>query len=169
MTAEKLLSDSKGFPGYCQVVSIYLFILFFAPILTVMNSGNSQWGKLTGKRIWFCAWWGLNRAYDVGFSKSLLVLNMLVCSFCWEQRVKLQLCQAGEKEGEAELQEMVSSCPNVDGCSLLWTFVPVVLLDPAFPVGAIAAGQEACSWEPGGDFWGKSCKGNGNKYTLETD
>lgn len=23
LTAEKLLGDSKGFPGYCQVVSIY--------------------------------------------------------------------------------------------------------------------------------------------------
>lgn len=61
--------------------------------------------------------------YDIGFNKSLLVANMLVCSFCGEQKVDLQLCQAGEKEGEAELQEMVSSCLNVDAvlcCELLY-------------------------------------------------
>lgn len=102
---------------------LYLLTLFYAPILTVMNFGNSQWEKLTGKRIGFCAWWDLNPVYDIGFNKSLLVANMLVCSYCGEQKVNLQLCQAGEKEGEAELQEMVSSCPNVDAvpcCELLY-------------------------------------------------
>lgn len=105
------------------IVKLSLFTLFFAPILTIMHFGNSQWGKLTGNRIGVCAWWSVNPAHDTGFNKSLLIVNILVCSFCWEQKVELQLCQAGEKEGEAELQEMVSSCPNVDAvlcCELLY-------------------------------------------------
>lgn len=49
--------DNKGFPTYCCLCS-FIYLIF----LTVMNFGNSQWGKLTGQRIGFCAWWGLNPA-----------------------------------------------------------------------------------------------------------
>lgn len=114
---------------------IYLLTLFFAPILTVMNFGNSQWRKLSGKRIGFCAWRDLNPAYDTGFNKSLLVANMLVCSYSWEQKVKLQLCQA---RGRGRTPGNGKFLPECRCCSQLWTFVPVVLLDSVSSMRAIS-------------------------------
>lgn len=67
--------------------------------------------------------WDLTPVHHIAFNKSLIVANLLVCPFCGEQKVHLQLCQGGEKEGEAEVQNMVSSCLNVDAvfcCELLY-------------------------------------------------
>lgn len=169
MKAEKLLCDSKGFPGYCQVVYIYFLTLLSACSLTVTNSGNPQWRNLTAKGTGFCALWDLKPVCDIVFNKNLLPENVLVCSFCWEQKVNLQLCQGGEKEGEAEVQKMVSSCLNVNAvfcCELLYLQHSWIHL---YQLEQSAAGQEVCSREPGGDFWGKSYRCKGNKCTLEID
>lgn len=83
--------------------------------------------------------------YDIAFNKSLLVANVFVCLFCREQKVRLQLCQGGEKEAEAQAQKMVSSCLNVDAvfcCELLYLQRSWIQL---YQWEQSAAGQKACS------------------------
>lgn len=57
----------------------------------------------------------------------------------------LQLCRGGEKEGEAEVQKMVSSCLNVDAvfcCELLYPQHSCIQL---YHWEQSAAGQELSS------------------------
>jgi len=86
----------------------------------------------------------LNPAYHIALNNSLLLANVLVCSLCREQKVPLQLCRGGEKEGEAEVRKMLSSCLNIDTvfcCELLYLQHSWIQL---YQWERSAAGQEAC-------------------------